>query len=103
MNSGLPQHNIRLKGLHISIEGPKLSFQDILANFSSADLRKLSLHGIFSKEFFPSTSMVLAIVAKYFPRLEELALTSSRGYEWDYVRSTSSDETCPDHLQHRFQ
>ena len=88
MNSGLSQHDILpFKELRISIEEPRLSFQDILANFSSADLRKLSLHGIFSKEFFPSTSMVLAIVAKYFPRLEELALTSSRGYEWDYVRS----------------
>ena len=104
MNSGLSHHDILpLKELRISIEEPKLSFQDILANFSSADIRVLSLHGIFSKDHFPSTSAVLVIVAECFPSLEELVLRGSRDYECDYVRSMASAETCPDRLRHRFQ
>ena len=102
MNSGCLPH-VPLKELRISIEQPELSYPDIIANFASADLRVLSLHGIFSKDHFPSTSAVLVIVAECFPNLEELVLRGSRDYECDYVRSMASAETCPDRLRHRFQ
>ena len=97
MNSGCIPH-VLLKELRISIEHPKLSYPDIIANFASADLRVLSLHGIHNKEDIPSTSIVLELVARYFPGMKELILISSHVYDCNYVRSTPLVGTRPDRL-----
>ena len=97
MNSGCIPH-VLLKELRISIEHPKLSYPDIIANFASADLRVLSLHGIHNKEDIPSTSIVLGLVARYFPGLKELILISTHVYDCNYVRSTPPVGTRPDSL-----
>ena len=101
MNSGCIPH-VLLKELRISIEHPKLSYPDIIANFASADLRVLSLHGIHNKEDILSTSIVLQIVARYFSGLKELVLVGSHVYDCNYVRFTPWTGTSPDHLRYRF-